>query len=115
MARPLNLLMRPAFKIVPLILCFAAALFAQETRTPVGVARSQQLLSPDQGQTLADFALRSGPSVRPQPDCSHLVHLIYSRAGLDYPYEGSRELHRGVPDFARVKKPQPGDLAVWLG
>src|SRR5205823_8716383 len=32
-----------------------------------------------------------------------------------YPYEDSRVLYRGVDDFERVKTPQPGDLAVWLG
>lgn len=73
------------------------------------------LLSAEQGQALAEFALQSGPRVRPKPDCSHLVHLLYSRAGLNYPYEGSRTLHRGIPDFKRVKTPQPGDLVVWLG
>ncbi|HEX9254773.1 MAG TPA: CHAP domain-containing protein, partial [Candidatus Angelobacter sp.] len=34
---------------------------------------------------------------------------------LIYPYEDSRVLYRGVDDFQRVKTPQPGDLAVWLG
>jgi hypothetical protein len=53
--------------------------------------------------------------MRPKPDCSHLVHLLYARAGLIYPYEDSRVLYRGVSDFKRVKNPQAGDLAVWLG
>ncbi len=43
------------------------------------------------------------------------MHLLYARAGLIYPYEDSRVLYRGVSDFQRVKTPQPGDLAVWLG
>lgn len=73
------------------------------------------LVSAEQGQAVADFALQSGPRVRPKPDCSHLVHLLYARAGLIYPYEDSRVLYRGVDDFERVKKPQPGDLVVWLG
>src|SRR5437763_6455537 len=73
------------------------------------------LVSSEQGQALADFALQSGRRVRPKPDCSHLVHLLYARAGLIYPYEDSRVLYRGVDDFQRVKTPQPGDLAVWLG
>lgn len=75
----------------------------------------RELLSPAQGQALAEFAQQSGPRVRPRPDCSHLVHQLYWRAGLVYNYEGSRTLHRGVPDFERVKTPQPGDLVVWLG
>lgn len=73
------------------------------------------LVSPEQGQAVADFVLQSGPRVRPKPDCSHLVHLLYARAGLIYPYEDSRVLYRGVDDFERVKRPQPGDLVVWLG
>jgi hypothetical protein len=72
-------------------------------------------MSAEQGQALADFVLHSGPRVRPKPDCSHLVHLLHARAGLIYPYEDSRVLYRGIADFERVKTPQPGDLAVWLG
>lgn len=73
------------------------------------------LISAEQGQALADFALQSERRIRRKPDCSHLVHLLYSRAGLIYPYEDSRVLYRGISDFERVKTPQPGDLAVWLG
>lgn len=73
------------------------------------------LLSSEQGQALAAFALQSERRIRPKPDCSHLVHLLYTRAGLIYPYEDSRVLYRGISDFQRVKTPQPGDLAVWLG
>jgi hypothetical protein len=73
------------------------------------------LVSAEQGQAVADFAMQAGPRVRPKPDCSHLVHLLYARAGLIYPYEDSRVLYRGVDDFQRVKTPRPGDLAVWLG
>ena len=73
------------------------------------------LLSPDQGEALAAFVLQSEKHIRPKPDCSHLVHLLYARSGLIYPYQDSRVLYRGVSDFTRVKTPQPGDLAVWLG
>src|ERR1044071_8126324 len=73
------------------------------------------LLSREHGRALAEFVLQSGPRVRPKPDCSHLVHLLYERAGLAYPYEDSRVLYLGVADFERVKKPQPGDLVVWRG
>jgi hypothetical protein len=73
------------------------------------------LLSPDQGEALAAFAAQSEKRIRPKPDCSHLVHLLYTRAGLIYPYEDSRVLYRGVGDFQRVKTPQAGDLVVWLG
>jgi hypothetical protein len=73
------------------------------------------LLSPEQGEALASFAAQSQKRIRPKPDCSHLVHLLYARAGLIYPYEDSRVLYRGVSNFERVKTPQPGDLAVWMG
>jgi hypothetical protein len=73
------------------------------------------LVSPEQGEALAAFALQSERRIRPKPDCSHLVHLLYARAGLIYPYEDSRVLYRGISDFKRVKTPQAGDLAVWMG
>ena len=73
------------------------------------------LVSPEQGEALAAFALQSERRIHPKPDCSHLVHLLYARAGLIYPYEDSRVLYRGISDFERMKTPQPGDLVVWLG
>ncbi|MGC2742838.1 MAG: NlpC/P60 family protein [Candidatus Angelobacter sp.] len=73
------------------------------------------LLSPEQGEAMAAFALQSERRIHTKPDCSHLVHLLYARAGLIYPYESSRVLYRGISDFKRVKAPQAGDLVVWLG
>jgi hypothetical protein len=73
------------------------------------------LLSPEQGEALAAFAAQSEKRIHLKPDCSHLVHQLYARAGLIYPYEDSRVLYRGISDFKRVKTPQPGDLAVWIG
>lgn len=116
--------MRHGFKfaLAVLPLWFAVAASAAQ---PQSESKSQSttgvdygdaaLVSAEQGQAVADFAMQSGPRVRPKPDCSHLVHLLYARAGLIYPYEDSRVLYRGVNDFERVKTPQPGDLAVWLG
>jgi len=116
--------MRHGFKfaLAMLPLWFAVAASAAQSapqsrsESPTGVDYGDTVLvSAEQGQALADFAVQSGPRVRPKPDCSHLVHLLYARAGLAYPYEDSRVLYRGVDDFQRVKTPQPGDLAVWLG
>jgi NlpC/P60 family len=107
--------MRMALKFAALPICLSGVLAAQTADVRPREDAMPQLLSRDQGQSLAEFALRYSARVRPKPDCSHLVHMLYSRAGLNYPYEGSRVLHGGAPDFERVKTPQPGDLAVWLG
>lgn len=48
-------------------------------------------------------------------DCSHLVHDLYRRAGLDYDYANSISLYKGVNAFRRVVRPQAGDLIVWRG
>jgi hypothetical protein len=50
-----------------------------------------------------------------EPDCSHLVHTIYQRAGFAYGYAPSSDLYAGVDGFQRVTKPEPGDLVVWRG
>lgn len=73
------------------------------------------LLSPEQGQALVDFALQQGRVFQRKPDCSHLVHKIFTRTGLNYAYAESRDLYQGVEEFARVSHPQPGDLIVWRG
>ena len=49
------------------------------------------------------------------PDCSHLVHTLFERAGYPYPYTSSTTLYRGAPQFLRVRAPQPGDLIAWPG
>ena len=106
------------FALVVLSLGFATAASAAQSQPELktGVDYGDTVLvSAEQGQAIADFALQSGRHIRPKPDCSHLVHLLYARAGLVYPYEDSRVLYRGIDDFERVKTPQPGDLAVWLG
>lgn len=105
--------MRRALNFVTFCVSLCIALLG--TRASARDNAAPTLLSADQGQALADFALRSGPTIDPQPDCSHLVHMLYAQAGLRYSYQGSRVLHRGAPDFARVKKPHPGDLIVWMG
>ena len=48
-------------------------------------------------------------------DCSHLVHYLYQRSGLDYDYANSMSLYKGVSSFRRVAQPQAGDLIVWRG
>lgn len=48
-------------------------------------------------------------------DCSHLVHDLFQRAGMEYDYAPSDTLYDGIPEFHRVYKPQAGDLIVWHG
>ena len=108
--------MRSALKLGLLFLCLLTALGGRvASAETTDDSSATVLVSPEQGEALAAFALQSERRIRPKPDCSHLVHLLYARAGLIYPYEDSRVLYRGVSDFKRVKSPQAGDLAVWLG
>jgi cell wall-associated NlpC family hydrolase len=48
-------------------------------------------------------------------DCSHLVHALYERVGLHYPYATSRTLYGGIEEFKRVPEPISGDVVVWRG
>jgi hypothetical protein len=109
--------MRYVLKFALLFLCLLTAIASPAARAETDDDSSAKVLvSPEQGEALAAFALQSERRIRyPKPDCSHLVHQLYARAGLIYPYEDSRVLYRGVSDFQRVKMPQSGDLAVWLG
>jgi cell wall-associated NlpC family hydrolase len=73
------------------------------------------VLSPDDGLSVIATALDAYSQTTRERDCSHLVHAIYQRAGFPYPYASSTDLYDGADDFQRVKRPQPGDLAVWPG
>jgi cell wall-associated NlpC family hydrolase len=68
-----------------------------------------------EGAALRDFTLAQPADLEPKPDCSHLMHQIFTAAGLDYSYANSFQLFTGVPEFRRVKSPQAGDLIVWRG
>src|SRR5438270_4962985 len=109
--------MRSSVKLGLVFLCLLSAISTRVARAEADDDSSATvLISPEQGEALAAFASQSERRIRrPKPDCSHLVHLLYSRAGLIYPYQDSRVLYRGVSDFQRVKTPQAGDLAVWMG
>jgi len=108
--------MRSALKLGLVFFCLLNAFGTHAARAETDDSSVTVLISPEQGEALAAFALQSERRIRhPKPDCSHLVHLVYSRAGLIYPYQDSRVLYRSVSDFQRVKNPQAGDLAVWMG
>ena len=76
---------------------------------------SPHLLTGREGKIIVDAALERGQLADRQPDCSHLAHDVYARAGYPYPYARSIDLYVGIPRFVRVTKPQPGDLVVWRG
>jgi hypothetical protein len=56
-----------------------------------------------------------GQQSRKIMDCSHLVHYLYSRAGLPYDYAPSRKLYSGAQGFRHVREPRAGDLIAWRG
>jgi hypothetical protein len=68
-----------------------------------------------EGQTIVNAAWERERQTDRRPDCSHLVHEVYTLAGYPYPYADSFELYAGMHSFVRVQKPQPGDLVVWRG
>jgi len=78
-------------------------------------ANDQKVLDQDDRLSLLAAALDSRVRRAAEADCSHLVHAIYTRAGLPYAYAPSSELYAGVQGFRRVKQPQRGDLVVWRG
>jgi hypothetical protein len=109
--------MRPCSKLgfVALLLCGTLTVAAAAARNAATATNVSGLLSAEQGSMLVDYALQAGARLTRQPDCSHLVHIIYSHAGLNYSYQPSRALYAGVEDFERVTRPQAGDLIVWRG
>jgi cell wall-associated NlpC family hydrolase len=85
---------------------------------PVRASRASghvRTLTPDDGLAVIAAALDTRVRVEREPDCSHLVHAIYSRAGFPYSYAPSSDLYVGTREFKRVSHPQAGDLVVWEG
>src|SRR5262249_51807616 len=72
--------MRVNHSFVTLCLCLCLVLLGTGANARSRDNAAPGLLSPDQGQALADFALRAGPNIDPKPDCSHLVHMLYTQA-----------------------------------
>jgi hypothetical protein len=102
--------------LVVWILATAAA-FAQQSRSATHEPdkTTPRLLTPNDGLAILSAALESRHRPSANPDCSHLVHAIYEKAGFSYAYQSSSDLYAGVPEFRRVPHPQPGDLIVWHG
>ena len=72
-------------------------------------------MTADDGLAVIAAALDSRTHLDHEPDCSHLVHAIYTRAGFPYSYAPSSDLYTGTYEFQRVNHPQAGDLVVWRG
>jgi hypothetical protein len=68
-----------------------------------------------EGETIVNAAWQRERQTARRPDCSHLVHEVYTLAGYPYPYADSFDLYVGTKGFVRVVRPQPGDLIVWRG
>jgi len=73
------------------------------------------LLNSSEGLSVISAALESRGPAHSKPDCSHLVHTVYERAGFPYSYVSSSDLYRGVAEFRHVVHPQSGDLVAWPG
>jgi len=85
------------------------------SRTRRAPHKPSPLLNSSEGLTVISAALESRRPAHSKPDCSHLVHTIYERAGFPYSYVSSSDLYRGVPEFRLVVHPQSGDLVAWPG
>ena len=90
---------------------------SQPTRPRASSAphKASPLLNSSEGLSVISAALESRGNAHSRPDCSHLVHTIYERAGFRYSYVSSSDLYHGVPEFRHVVHPQPGDLVAWPG
>ena len=74
-----------------------------------------RLISRAEGEAIVEKAWELRRGLLPKPDCSHFVHAIYTRAGMEYEYAQTADIFAGIDPFQRVKTPQPGDLVVWQG
>jgi NlpC/P60 family len=108
--------------------CLSSAQQPRKTASALPVSRTNEepvrsgqasghhrTLTPDEGLAVIAATLDSRTHLQREPDCSHLVHAIYSRAGFPYSYAPSSDLYAGTPEFKRVSHPQAGDLVVWQG
>ncbi len=74
--------------------------------------RSTRSLNQSEGLASLGAALESRHRGKSGNDCSHLVQVIYEKAGFPYSYANSSELYEGVDQFRRVANLQPGDLGT---
>lgn len=88
---------------------------AQET------ASAARPLTLREGEKIVSAAWEREQKTGRRPDCSHLVHEVYTLAGYPYPYADSFDLYVGTGSFVRVATPHfvpkdrvyvPRDVAV---
>ena len=104
--------------VAAVCLVILATALARAQSIPDGVRLvppEARLVSPEEGEAIVQTAWELRRGLLPKPDCSHFVHAIYTHAGFAYDYAQAADLFDGIAAFRRVKKPQPGDLAVWQG
>jgi len=104
-----------AWFLLFLLLAGGSAARAQVRPKPKAVRSLPRTLTAEESQAILDTARDQDRQPDDQPDCSHLVHDVYELAGYPYPYARSMDLYAGITNFARVPRPQPGDLIVWRG
>jgi hypothetical protein len=82
-----------------------------------GGAKAQEFMIPQSSESPSANVLPSDAKQlsKRSLDCSHLVHYLYTRAGLPYSYAPSHQLYSGVRGFRRVRQPRAGDLIAWRG
>jgi hypothetical protein len=110
--------MRLSIHVAFLCLFLVAALLAAPSGQVAGsgaAAPKIELLTADEGMTVLGVAVQSRRHFNAKMDCSHLVHAVYERAGLPYPYARSSDLYQGTAEFRQVSRPQAGDLIAWPG
>jgi len=88
---------------------------AQDSAPAHQTAFTPRLLTLREGEAIVNAVRGRNQHTSRMPDCSHLVHEVYTVAGYLYPYADSFDLYAGIDGFVRVTNPQPGDLIVWLG
>jgi len=83
----------------------------------IGQAPAQEFVVPQASESTAAGVLPGNTDdlLKTNLDCSHLVHYLYTRAGLPYSYAPSHQLYQGVRGFRRVHQPRAGDLIAWRG
>jgi hypothetical protein len=94
---------------------FSASIALAQVRPTQQSSFASRPITLREGEIIVNAAWERERQTVSKPDCSHLVHEVYSLAGYPYPYADSFDLYVGTKGFVRVAKPQPGDLVVWRG